>query len=200
MRPMIAAIIFVVIAYLCGSVSSAIIICKLMNLPDPRTKGSGNPGANNVLRIAGKKPAILVLAGDAAKGLIPVLLARLFQVDGFMLGLVALATVVGHMFPIFFKFQGGKGVATGLGVILALSIPAAILALVVWIVVVVIFRYASLASMAAAASAPILILIFSHTSYFLPVLAITALIIWKHKSNIQNLRAGTEGKIKLSKK
>src|SRR3989338_7743397 len=124
--------IALIIAYLVGSLSSAIIVCKVFNLPDPRTKGSNNPGATNVLRIGGKFPAFCTLFGDALKGFIPVFLADLFIGNPFALGLIALAALFGHIYPIFFRFEGGKGVATTLGIIFALSINVGLLAVLTW--------------------------------------------------------------------
>ncbi len=197
---MITIIIFVVIAYLCGSLSSAIIVCKLLSLPDPRTEGSGNPGTANVLRIAGKKAAALVLLGDALKGFIPVVAARIFNVDGLALGLVALAAVIGHVYPIFFRFKGGKGVATFLGTTFALSPVVGIAFILTWLIVALLTHYASIASLASSILSIIYILIFSKFSYLLPIFAIIALIIWKHWSNIQRLLAGTETKISFKTK
>jgi len=189
-------ILFIIIGYLVGSLSSAILVCKAMKLPDPRTEGSGNPGATNVLRIGGKLPAALVLVGDILKGFLPVLIAALVGVYGIMLGLVALAAVIGHMYPAYFKFQGGKGVATAFGGILALSPIVAIIAAIVWAVIVFVTRYVSLASLIAVVLAAVLIL-FVYTIYFLPVAIIAGLIIYRHMDNIARLKAGTESKIEL---
>lgn len=197
---MITIIIFVVTAYLCGSLSSAIIVCKLLGLPDPRIEGSGNPGTANVLRIAGKKAAALVLLGDALKGFIPVVVARIFNVDGLALGLVAIAAVIGHIYPIFFKFKGGKGVATFLGTTFALSPIVGIAFILTWLIVAFLSHYASLASLISSILSIIYILIFSKFAYLIPVVAIIALIIWKHRGNIQRLLAGTESKISLKTK
>jgi len=197
---MITIIIFVVIAYLCGSLSNAIIVCKLLGLPDPRIEGSGNPGTANVLRIAGKKAAALVLLGDALKGFIPVVVARIFNVDGLALGLVAIAAVIGHIYPIFFKFKGGKGVATFLGTTFALSPIVGIAFILTWLIVAFLSRYASLASLISSILSIIYIFIFSKFAYLIPILAIIALIIWKHRGNIQRLLAGTESKINLKTK
>ena len=186
-------VIMIIIAYLLGSVSVGILVCKFMKLPDPREQGSGNVGATNVMRVGGKNAAILTLIGDALKGLIPVLLARMVGVEGFMLAIVALAAVVGHMFSLFYGFKGGKGAATGFGGLLGLSFPASIIAVVVWLIVVAITRYVSLASLCVAALSVIIIL-FVHIDYFIPLLVIVALMIWKHMENIQRLRAGTENK------
>lgn len=192
---MIINIIFIVIAYLIGSLSSAILVCRFMGLPDPRTQGSKNPGATNVLRIGGKVPALITLGGDILKGTVPVLLAHLFGVSGLFLGFVAVAAFIGHLFPVFFGFEGGKGVATAFGGLLGLSLFAAIIAAAIWLVVAAITRYSSLAALIAAIVAPFMVLIFSQASYFLPVLIMTGLLIWRHLDNIQRLRAKTETKI-----
>ncbi|WP_423064073.1 glycerol-3-phosphate 1-O-acyltransferase PlsY [Candidiatus Paracoxiella cheracis] len=187
----------IIIAYLLGSISTAVIVSKMLKLPDPRKEGSGNPGATNVLRLGGKQAAIYVLIGDALKGLIAVIIGRLLHVDGISLGFVALVAVIGHVFPIFFKFKGGKGVATSLGAILGLSFWVAIFLIATWVIVALIFRYASVAALITAIAAPIYMLIAGHGNYAFPVLLITVLIIWKHWENIDRLRKGTEGKIKF---
>ncbi len=190
------AIIFIIIGYLVGSINSAILISKAMKLPDPRTHGSGNAGATNVLRTSGKLPAILVLVCDILKGFLPVLIAGFLNVGGIWLGLVALAAVVGHMFPVFFKFRGGKGVATAFGGVLALSPWVALVSMIVWLIVVFVSRYVSLASLIAVALATILVL-FVHLHFFLPIAVMAVLIIWRHMDNIDRLRAGTESKIEF---
>lgn len=190
------SLFMIIIAYLLGSVSSAIIVCKAMNLPDPRSGGSNNPGASNVLRLAGKKAALIVLVADAVKGLIAVLLAKLFGVMGFGLALVALAAVVGHIFPLYFQFKGGKGVATALGAFLALSFWVGLVAIIVWLIIAMLSRYSSLASLCAVVLSAVLLL-FVNTHYFLPVAVMTLLIIWAHWENIQRLQAGNESKIQL---
>ncbi len=192
---MISVIIFGVIAYLIGSLSSAIIICKLLNLPDPRTQGSMNPGATNVLRIGRKTPAFITLAGDMLKGFLPVLAGYLVGINGFFLGLIAVAAFLGHLYPIFFKFQGGKGVATAIGTILALSPIVGIAAIIIWLLVAATFRYSSLAALASAVAAPIFMLCFGNKAYLLPTLIITVMLIWNHRNNIQRLRSGSESKI-----
>lgn len=194
-----AGIICIIIAYLLGSINTSILLSKIMKFPDPRTGGSGSAGATNVLRTIGKNQAAIVLIGDIIKGLLAVWIGRIFGVYGFMLGLVAFAAVVGHVFPVFFKFKGGKGVATGFGAILALSLWAGILALAVWVAVAFFFRYSSLASLAATVSAPIFLLIFGKFTFVIPAILIALLIIWKHLPNIDRLRAGTESKINLKK-
>jgi glycerol-3-phosphate acyltransferase PlsY len=188
------AIIFAVFAYLLGSVNTAILVCQFLKLPDPRTGGSKNPGATNVLRMAGRNPAILVLVADMFKGFIVVLLAAIFGVSGFALALVALAAALGHIFPVFYGFQGGKGVATALGGILGLSFPVGIVCLVAWAVSLFITRYASLSSLIAVSMAPVLLL-FVNLSYFIPVLVLAAIVAWRHMENIARLRVGTENKM-----
>lgn len=193
----ISAIIFAVIAYLMGSLSSAILICKAFKLPDPRTEGSMNPGATNVLRIGGRLPAVLTLAGDMLKGYIPVMAAHLFGVHGFVLSLIALIAFLGHLYPVFFRFQGGKGVATAAGAILALAPMVGLAAIIIWLAVAIIFRYSSLAALMAVITTPVLMLFFGDSAYLLPTLVITVGLVWKHWGNIQRLRFGEESKIKL---
>ncbi|EKD77850.1 MAG: hypothetical protein ACD_42C00153G0003 [uncultured bacterium] len=192
-----AAIIAIVIAYLLGSLSTSIILSKVLKAPDPRTEGSGNAGATNILRTLGKKEALVVLVGDILKGLIAVLIGHALQVEGFMLGLVAFAAVVGHVFPLFFKFKGGKGVATSIGCVLGLSFISGIIMAVVWVAVAAIVGYASLASMVSVVVAIILLLIFSKTAYFIPSVLIAALVIWKHTDNIKRLQDKSEPKVDL---
>ncbi|MFN7096083.1 MAG: glycerol-3-phosphate 1-O-acyltransferase PlsY, partial [Gammaproteobacteria bacterium] len=152
---LIIDIALILFAYILGSISSAIVVCKIMRLPDPRAEGSGNPGATNVLRVGGKTAAIITLIGDILKGVIPVLIARACGVTDLALALVAFAAFVGHLYPVFFGFKGGRGVATAFGAILALSWFIALLALAVWILIAVVFRFSSLASICASISMPI---------------------------------------------
>jgi acyl phosphate:glycerol-3-phosphate acyltransferase len=190
-----SALIAIVIAYLLGSLSSAIIVSKIFKTADPRTEGSGNAGATNVLRIAGKQQAAIVLVGDALKGLVAVWIGHLFHLHPFFLGLVALAAVIGHIFPVFFGFKGGKGVATAIGATLGLSFICGILMALVWGVVAVTLRYSSLASLISVILAPVFLLLFSQAAFFIPSVLIAALIAWKHKENIDRLRNKTESKI-----
>lgn len=192
---MITALIFGIIAYLIGSLSSAVIVCQLFGLPDPRSEGSMNPGTTNVLRLGGKTPAIITLVGDMLKGFLPVLAARLFGIDGFFVGLIALFAFLGHLFPVFFSFQGGKGVATALGASWALSPMVGFMMCICWLLVAATSRYSSLASIVAMILVPILVLLFAYKAYFLPVLAIAIMLIWRHTENIQRLCAGVENKI-----
>ncbi len=193
-------IIFVVCAYLLGSVSFAVLMSKAFGLADPRTYGSGNPGATNVLRSGKKAAAALTLLGDAAKGWLAVFLAICFappDEPGLMLvALVALAVFLGHVFPLFLRFQGGKGVATALGVLLALSVWMGLAVLATWLVVAVVFRYSSLSALVAAIAAPIYaMLIHLPREWVIASAIMSMLLIWRHKSNIQNLLAGKESKI-----
>lgn len=192
--------LIVAAAYLAGSLSFALIVSKCMGMDDPRTYGSGNPGATNVLRSGRKKAAALTLLGDALKGVAAVLLAKALHAP---LGLAdatpalaALAALAGHMWPLFFGFKGGKGVATALGVLLALSWPTALVCAAVWLVVAFGFRVSSLAALAATAISPIAAFFFMpYLSWTAVTAAIALLVLWRHKSNIQNLLAGRESKI-----
>ncbi len=184
------------ISYLIGSFSSAIIVCKIMRLPDPRTLGSRNPGATNVLRIGGKNAAIITLLGDMLKGLLPVLIARWLGFDAAALALIAFAAFLGHLFPIFFRFEGGKGVATALGCLIALSWPVGLCWMLTWFVVAVFFRYSSLASLIASLLAPFYIWYFTGNIIFVITIALMSLLlILRHRSNIAKLLAGEESKI-----
>lgn len=196
MNTMLTTALFVVIAYLAGSISTAIIVCRLMGLPDPRAEGSRNPGATNVLRFGGKKAAAITLVGDLLKGLLPVLLARLAGVDDTGLALTALAAFLGHLYPVFFGFEGGKGVATAFGVILGLSYPVALAALATWLLMAFAVRISSLSALTAAALTPLYGLLFKLPGgYIVAVLIMVVLLVWRHRSNIRHLLAGTEDKI-----
>jgi glycerol-3-phosphate acyltransferase PlsY len=191
----------VIVAYLLGSFSSAVIVCKVMGYDDPRTLGSGNPGATNVLRHGGKKAAIITLILDMLKGVLAVLLAKILTDSSLFIALSALAAFLGHLYPIFFNFKGGKGVATALGVLLALHWMVGIGALLTWLAMAFSFRYSSLAALITAAATPLYMFWFAGILDFVIVnIVITTLIFWRHQSNIQNLLNGTEGKIKLSSK
>ncbi|MCR4297201.1 MAG: glycerol-3-phosphate 1-O-acyltransferase PlsY [Gallionella sp.] len=191
---------FVVCAYLLGSVSFAVLMSKLFRLPDPRTYGSHNPGATNVLRSGKKTAAALTLLGDAAKGWLAVWLAIRFAPHDeaylTLVALVSLAVFFGHLFPLFLRFKGGKGVATALGVLLALNIWVGLGALATWLLVAALFRLSSLAALTAAAGAPIyaMVLGLPH-EWALASALMSLLLIWRHKGNIQNLLAGKETRI-----
>lgn len=193
---MFTATIAIIIAYLFGSISSAIIVCKVMHLPDPRTEGSQNPGATNVMRIGGKKAAAITLAGDVLKGVIPVVLARMLDLDDTIVACVAFAAFFGHLFPVFFRFKGGKGVATLLGCLIALSPLAAVLWGITWGIVAFFSRYSSLSSLIASALAPMYIVaVTGNAVYAASASVMMLLLIYRHQSNIRKLLAGTESKI-----
>ncbi len=190
-----SGIICIVIAYLLGSVSTSILLSKLMKFPDPREVGSKNAGATNVLRSVGRKQAAIVLIGDALKGVVAVLIAKMMGLQPPLMGLAAVAAVVGHIYPVYFKFKGGKGVATMMGALLALSIVVGVVAIVVWAAVVAITRYVSLASLCAVAAALLSSLLFGKFYYAFPIFLMGTLIAYAHRENINRLRQGTENKI-----
>ncbi len=186
----------VLLGYLFGSISTAILVARAMGLPDPRTQGSKNPGATNVLRLGGKKAAALTLFGDSLKGLLPVLAARLFSDDPAVLAAVAMAAFLGHLFPVFFGFKGGKGVATALGVLLGLSWPIALAVLATWLFMAKVVRISSLSALTAAVLAPAYAwLLDPQPAYLAMVGAMSALLLLRHRSNIQKLLRGEEGRI-----
>ena len=188
---------FVVSAYLLGSISFAVLMSKAFSLPDPRTYGSQNPGATNVLRSGKKAAAALTLVGDAAKGTVAVVMAQLYAPENYtLIAAVALAVFLGHLFPIFLRFKGGKGVATALGVLLALNVWLGLACLATWLLVALVFRQSSLAALLAAVLTPLYAFLLTLPREFLLVATVLSLLlIWRHKSNIQNLLAGKEGKI-----
>jgi glycerol-3-phosphate acyltransferase PlsY len=200
-----ATIIFVVAAYLIGSLSFAVIVSRVFGLPDPRSYGSGNPGATNVLRTGKRLAAALTLAGDTGKGALAVVLARHFAadygVDMTGIALVALAVFLGHLYPVFFRFKGGKGVATALGILCAVDLRLGLATLAIWLVIMLIFRIVSLASIIAAVFAPFYTgWLFGTASPLVPsVLAIAALLIYRHRENIRRLRAGEESRVGAKK-
>ena len=192
---------FMAAAYLLGSVSTAILTCKAMGLDDPRTMGSNNPGATNVLRIGGKKAAIITLLGDMLKGLIPVLVAKLAGLELSWLALIGLAAFLGHLYPIFYQFKGGKGVATAIGVYLGLNLAAGVLVCLTWLFVAKVLKISSMSALVAALLAPLYFYFFTQHSLLTAVICIiTVLIFWRHQSNIRNMLQGKEGKIDTSKK
>jgi len=190
----------VVAAYCIGSLSFAVIVSRAMGLADPRSYGSGNPGATNVLRSGSRGAAVLTLALDALKGYLPVLaawwLAPRLAFGAGTIASVGLAAFLGHVWPIFFRFKGGKGVATALGVLLAFNPWLGLATLATWIIVALFFRYSSLASIAAALFAPFYqTLIWGPDVYALAIAAMSLLLIWRHQGNIRKLLAGTESKL-----
>ena len=193
-------IIFTIAAYLIGSISFAVVASRAFGLSDPRTYGSKNPGATNVLRSGSKKAAIATLLGDSAKGWLAVWLAMHFSEqfdfgDG-TVALVAIAVFLGHLWPVFFRFVGGKGVATALGVLLGLNPWLGLATLVTWVVVAYAFRYSSLAALVAAVFAPFYYgLLFGADEKLFAVIVMSALLLWRHSGNIANLIAGKESRI-----
>ncbi len=195
-----ATLFFILIAYLIGSLSFAVIVTKAFGLPDPRTYGSGNPGATNVLRTGNKLAAVLTLIGDGAKGWLAVFLAQAFAwrfgVDDIGIAAAALAVFVGHLWPVFFRFQGGKGVATAAGILFALDWRIGLGTLATWLIIAFFFRYSSLAALAAALFAPFFTaLVLGFDVYAAAVLAIACLLVWRHAENIRKLVAGKESRI-----
>ncbi len=185
----------IVLAYLIGSLSGALIVSKIMRLPDPRTQGSGNPGATNVLRHGGKKAAIITLCLDVSKGLIALLVAKFVTTSVILIAGAALAVFLGHLYPIFFNFRGGKGVATAFGVLLMLAWPVSLALLVTWLIVFLLFRYSSLAAILTAIFAPgYMFWLNGVWEYVLMSFIISALLIWRHRSNIHNLLKNKEDK------
>jgi glycerol-3-phosphate acyltransferase PlsY len=185
-----------VFAYLLGSVSSAIVIARLFGLKDPREVGSGNPGATNILRYGGKKAAILTLLGDVLKGAVPVLIAHLLGADSLILALTMLAAFLGHVFPVFHGFKGGKGVATAFGALAAMNGWVGLALVGSWLVMAVTTRYSSLSAITVSVLAPVYVWVFTRNPELILATGIMALfLLWRHRSNIQKLLAGTETKI-----
>jgi len=193
-------LILMAAAYLIGSISTAIITCQLLGLHDPRTTGSNNPGATNVLRSGGKKAGAITLFGDMLKGLLPVLVARQLQADNTLLALTACAVFLGHVFPIYYGFKGGKGVATFYGAVLGLHWISALIALTIWGVSALIFKISSLAALVSVLLSPIIIWWFTKSiPLSVGVFSMGMIIYWRHADNISRILAGTEAKIGASK-
>jgi len=193
-------LLFVVVAYLLGSLSFAVIVSRAMRLPDPRSFGSGNPGATNVLRTGRKAAAVFTLLGDALKGWVAVVLARAlapqFGLDDGVVLLCAMAVFVGHLFPVFFGFKGGKGVATALGVLVGLNPWLGLACLLTWLLIAGVFRISSLAALVTAVLAPVYAgLLMGWDSSAITVLVISLLLVYRHKSNLIKLVNGEEGRI-----
>jgi glycerol-3-phosphate acyltransferase PlsY len=192
--------VFILIAYLIGSLSFAVIVSRVFGLPDPRSYGSGNPGATNVLRTGKRLAALLTLVGDGGKGWLAVFLAVRYAagygVDASGVAACAVAAFLGHVFPVFFRFKGGKGVSTAGGILLAIDPWLGLATIATWIVIALFFRYSSLAAIVAAAFAPLYYFFLPGARGFLPALILmSALLAWRHKANILNLIAGKEGRI-----
>ena len=197
-------VLFAVAAYLLGSISFAVVVSKFSGLADPRTYGSKNPGATNVLRSGNKKAAIATLIGDALKGWLPVWLAQQYGaawgIDDTAIALILMAVFAGHLWPIFFRFEGGKGVATAAGALFGLNVWLGLATAVTWLVVAYAFRYSSFAALIAAVFAPFYYgLLFGTDVKLLAVLAVSALLVYRHKKNIANLLAGKESRIGAKK-
>ncbi len=187
-------LIMIIFAYLLGSISSAVLICRLLRLPDPREVGSNNPGATNVLRIGGKKAAASVLLCDMLKGTIPVWAGYFLRIEPLLLGVIAIAACLGHMYPLFFHFKGGKGVATAFGAIAPIGLSLTGMIMATWLAVAVVFRYSSLAAIVTVLLAPFYTWLVK-PQYTLPVAMLCCLIILRHHQNIKRLFAGTEPKV-----
>ncbi|MEY2688622.1 MAG: hypothetical protein RL375_2820 [Pseudomonadota bacterium] len=198
--PLLATLAAALLAYLIGSLSFAVIVSRAMGLNDPRSYGSGNPGATNVLRSGNKKAAVLTLLFDLLKGLLPVAALQVWVdklgIEEGGIALAGLCAFLGHLWPVFFRFQGGKGVATAAGVLLALQPWLGLATLATWIIIAAFFRYSSLAALVSAAFAPFYhALIWGFGSVTLAIAVMSLLLIWRHSANISKLIAGTEGKL-----
>ncbi|HAT8410522.1 TPA: glycerol-3-phosphate 1-O-acyltransferase PlsY [Legionella pneumophila] len=191
-------IFLILVGYLMGSINSAIIVCRTFGLPDPREEGSKNPGATNVLRLGGKQYGIMVMVFDALKGILPVILAKFLSAEPVTVAFTALAAVVGHMYPVFFHFRGGKGVATTIGALLAFHFVIGVMIAATWLLVANFWRYSSLASIASISLAPFYSLILvGNLNIFPPLFMITILVLYKHRDNFNRLIDGKEPKIKF---
>lgn len=189
-------ILFAVLAYVIGSFSTAIITCKIMGIEDPRKTGSNNPGATNVLRHGGKKAAIITLFGDMLKGLIPVLVVSHLQLETPVIALVGLFALLGHIFPVYYGFKGGKGVATYFGVILGMNWQVGLIALAIWSVVAALLKISSLSALVSIFATPFLIWFFSQSIELTAAVALMSIIVfWRHKKNIKSLLQGSEARI-----
>jgi len=195
---MINQLLIILFAYLVGSVSSGIIVSQIFNLPDPRTIGSKNPGATNVMRSGNKKAAIFTLLGDLLKAIFVLVIAEYLGFDDLIIVCVALAVLIGHIYPIFYKFRGGKGVATAIGILIALNFKLALIVASIWLLVFGIWRYSSLAAIVSSISAPIvaIFILRDQSLYCIAFTLITIIILFKHQANIKKLLSGTELKFK----
>jgi len=189
-------LLYALFGYLFGSISTAIITCKLMRLQDPRSVGSNNPGATNVLRHGGKKAAIITLLGDMLKGFIPVFVVQQFSTDVLAFALVGTGAFLGHLYPLYFRFKGGKGVATFYGVLLGFDWLTGVSALLVWLGMAALFRISSLSALVSALTAPAIVWYFTQSKILIVTTALLTLFIyWKHRTNIQDILQGKEEKI-----
>jgi glycerol-3-phosphate acyltransferase PlsY len=189
-------IILVLVGYVVGSISCAILVCRAIGAPDPRSTGSRNPGATNVLRVAGKKAAAATLVGDSLKGLLPLLAGRWLGADHAMLAMIGMAAFLGHLYPIFFGFRGGKGVATLIGVLLGLAWPLGLIFIAIWLLMAKVFRISSLSALIASLMMPPVGYAFAlPPSYLVTISIMVVLLLWRHRSNIRNLLNGGESHI-----
>ncbi len=188
------ALLMIIAAYLLGSISSAVLISRLYRLPDPRKSGSGNPGASDVLRLGGKRAAAMVLVADILKGMLPVCISYFLGINPFLLGIIGIAACLGHIYPLFFHFQGGKGVATALGALAPIGWDLSGMLIGTWIIALAVTGYSSAASLIAALSAPMLTWLVK-PEYTMPVSMLSCLIIFRHHENIRRLLDGEETKI-----
>lgn len=194
-------LIYALAGYLIGSISTAIITCKLMGLEDPRSVGSNNPGATNVLRHGGKKAAIITLIGDMLKGLVPVILVTIMEPAATAIALTGLGAFLGHVYPVYYGFKGGKGVATYYGALLGFSWITGIAALLIWLLTALVSRLSSLSALMSALCAPFILWRVSGSAELTATLGLmTALLYWRHRSNVRNIIAGREHKIGPKKK
>lgn len=193
---MILNLLYIIAAYLIGSFSSAVVVCKVMGLSDPREGGSNNPGATNVLRLHGKPAAVITLAGDLLKGLIPILIGKMLGAPHVVLAGMGLAAFLGHLYPVFFGFEGGKGIATFIGVSFGFAWQIGVVFIIVWALVALLFRYSSLAALISSVVCILAVSFFLPPPYYLIVMVIMVILIfWRHKANIEKLIAGNESRI-----
>lgn len=194
---MLINLLLITVAYLIGSLSSAIIVCRIWGLPDPRSQGSNNPGATNVMRIGGKVPAIITLLGDGCKGFLPTLIVMLLGFPSWVIGSVMLAALVGHIFPLFFDFKGGKGVATAMGAFLGLNWLFGVVLIAVWALVIKVTRISSLGAIVATLLAPVLAwFLLGHDLVLTAIItAMSIILLLRHKDNIARLLSGNEHKV-----
>jgi len=191
-------LIYILLGYLIGSISSSIITARMMNLPDPRSLGSGNPGATNMLRTGNKKAAGITLVGDLLKSLIPLLAARALNADILVLCMVGLATILGHMYPVYYRFTGGKGVATTVGALTGIYWPLAAIWIIGWLVTARLSGYSSLAALVATTLTPVASMALNqHAIVTMTCVFIAIIVAWRHRSNVTRLLNGQESKIKF---
>jgi len=188
-------LILALASYFLASISSAIVICKLYKLPDPRTQGSGNPGTTNVLRLGGKVPAAITLLGDALKGFLPVLVAQVLFKDALISSCIYLIAFLGHVFPAYYGFKGGKGIATAIGGLFALSWLVGLGFVFIWLLMAALFRYSSLAALVAISCSPILGGVIISTQVIGALVIVAAIAVYRHKANIQRLLTGKESRL-----